>query len=72
MRKDTMNLTISEAKRFLRAATKLETENDLLTRDDPETARYKHFDITLAKYTAAVKRSSMDLSRALSNLRQGK
>jgi len=60
MRHKTLDKTIQEARRFIGAAEAV--------RDDPDEFKY----ITGNMTTSACKRASMDLTRALSDLRQGR
>lgn len=63
MHEQLYNEAIAEAKRFLKAAERLE-KNGLMG----EVGRYGYY--AQGKETAALKRASMDLSRALSSLRR--
>lgn len=60
MNRGTLGFAIEEARRFLRLAKQVEADAG---KDD-------FYFGTASKRTAAVKRASMDLSRALSNLRR--
>ena len=67
MNRDTLAQSIEEARRFLRLAKALEADAG----KDEFYLRYTRDDFgTASKKTGAVKRASMDLSRALSNLRR--
>jgi hypothetical protein len=69
MKFDTLDQCRDEATRFLRKNKKLQREIETWRRENP---RYQHIPIDFAKGTAEVRRSSMDLTRALADLRQGK
>lgn len=71
MRHTTLSVAIAEAERFLRAARKLQMAEkrepvDTLAQR-AGTVIYDH-----PRESAAVKRSSMDLTHALADLRQGR
>jgi hypothetical protein len=72
MKKDTLDVAVTETERFLTHARELQKQVILLRREEPNTERFQHIDLTLAKWTAQVKRSSMDVTRALAALRQGR
>jgi len=57
---------IEEAKRFIRAAE--EVEITLVTPDDETTRTYSY--VVTGKESAACKRASMDLTRALAEMRK--
>jgi hypothetical protein len=69
VKKETLNDAAHEARRFLKAVNELAVANEKFTAAEGGT-QYKHFDIKLAKYTAAVRRSSLDLTKTLARLRQ--
>lgn len=62
MKKETLKVCIEEAERFLKRAKELEAANE----EDLEYYCYNF------KEQAAIKRASMDLSRSLADLRQGR
>ena len=62
MKERTLNESISEAKRFLKKASLLKEA----------IAKDPYWGTCGCKESAAVKRSSMDLTRVLSDLRQGR
>lgn len=72
MKKETLSETAHEARRFLKAVDALATANDKFAAEDPQSRNYKHFDLKLARFTAAVRRSSLDLTKSLAKLRQEK
>ena len=61
MEREVLNEAVKEAKRFLRVA------NRMISIEDWEA---HHGDIYASKYSAAVRRASMDLTRALADLRR--
>ena len=67
MEASTLKQAIKEAKRFIHLANAVPIDNRLV-RGGPESRDY----IESGKASGAAKRASMDLSRCLSDLRQGR
>jgi hypothetical protein len=65
MKKHDVTKAIEECKRFIAACEELSRAN--LDSADKSGLEYAH---DLARYTAAVRRASMDATRALANLRR--
>jgi len=72
MKKANLLEAINASERFYEHALDLKKQVELLSKEDPATQAFQHIDIRLSKHTAQVRRSSMDLTRALAALRQGK
>ena len=70
MKKTDLTDAIAEAERFLERAKTLAKASAGYEKAHPETVRYQHVDLDLATLTAAARRSSMDLTRALAALRR--
>ena len=62
---DTLSEAVDAARRFLAAADKLRRYGGITTIGAPENSFYEG-----GKFAASVKRSSLDLSRALSEMRR--
>ena len=70
MKKAALTDAIAEAQRFLDRARLCDKSSKAYEKQRPDTAHFKHIDLDLATPMAAVRRSSMDLTRALSALRK--
>ena len=70
MKKAALTDAIAEAQRFLDRARLCDKSSKAYEKQRPDTAHFRHIDLDLATHTAAVRRSSMDLTRALSALRK--
>lgn len=61
----TLKTAMQEAERFLKRA-------EVLLENSTENGEFNHFRFHCSKDSASVKRSSLDLTRALADLRQGR
>jgi hypothetical protein len=71
MKLSTLNKAVLEARRFLQKATEYQKMYDA-AKFDAECHGRKFYGPDSNKESAAAKRASMDLSRELANLRQGR
>ena len=62
---ETLKTAMQEAERFLKRA-------DVLLENSTENGEFNHFNFYCSKYSASVKRASLDLTRILADLRQGR
>lgn len=62
---ETLKTTMQEAERFLKRA-------ETLLENSTVDGEFNHFLFHSSKYSASVKRSSLDLTRSLADLRQGR
>lgn len=75
MRRDTLVEAMQEARRFIKRAAELNEFQDRMARKEPERADGAYFNLWfpgMSKHTAAVRRSSLDLTKTLARLRQEK
>lgn len=75
MKRDTLEMAIAEAKRFIRKAElliELEDEDNLAVQKCKDTGGKWCFHESFGKENAAVKRASLDLTRSLADLRQNR
>lgn len=73
MKRDTLDEAVLEARRFIIRASALRTFQDQMAAKEPERASGTHFNLWfsgMSKHTAAVRRSSLDLTKVLARLRQ--
>lgn len=62
---ETLKTAMQEAERFLKRA-------EALLKNSTEDGEFNHFHFNCSKDSASVKRASLDLTRALADLRQGR
>ena len=62
---ETLKTTMQEAERFLKRA-------ETLLKNSTEDGELNHFHFHCSKDSASVKRASLDLTRSLADLRQGR
>lgn len=62
---ETLKTTMQEAERFLKRA-------EALLKNSTEDGEFNHSHFHCSKDSASVKRSSLDLTRSLADLRQGR
>jgi len=75
MKRDTLDEAVLEARRFIHRASALRTFQDKCSHKEPDRASGTHFNLWfpgMSAKTAAVRRSSLDLTRVLARLRQEK
>jgi hypothetical protein len=75
MKRDTLDEAVLEARRFILRASALRTFQDKMVGKEPERASGTHFNLWfpgMSAKTAAVRRSSLDLTKILARLRQEK
>lgn len=65
MKVETLKTAMQEAERFLKRA-------EALLENSTENGEFKYFRFHCSKDSASVKRSSLDLTRSLADLRQGR
>ena len=65
MELETLKTAMLEAERFLKRA-------EVLLKNSTENGEFNHFRFHCSKDSASVKRSSLDLTRSLADLRQGR
>ncbi len=62
---ETLKTAMQEAERFLKRA-------EILLKKSTEDGEFKHYRFNSSKDSASVKRASLDLTRSLADLRQGR
>lgn len=62
---ETLKTAMQEAERFLKRA-------EILLKKSTEDGEFKHYHFHSSKDSASVKRASLDLTRSLADLRQGR
>lgn len=65
MKVETLKTAMQEAERFLKRA-------EVLLENSTEDGEFNHFPFHCFKDSASVKRASLDLTRSLADLRQGR
>lgn len=65
MQIETLKTAMQEAERFLKRA-------ETLLENSTENGEFQHFHFHCSKDSASLKRASLDLTRELANLRQGR